>query len=118
MHVALGIAGGITLELALVESSCKFIYRIVVDTEGAQFLADIIAAEVLDGDVELVADVAPEGSHHLVVELAALALEHQLVGTAQTAGGYLVGVVALHSDDVGAHEDGLSETVEQKSEDG
>ena len=83
---------------------------------AGQGFANVVAVQLLGWHVELVAHVAPECPHHLVVEFALLALEHQLVGKAQTLGGYLASPVGALLHDVGILDGTAAEHDEQYHE--
>ena len=116
VHVAGGIAWRITLELALIQSRGKLLYCCIIHEVATQGFTDVVAVELLGWHIELVAHVAPECSHHLIVELALLALEHQLVGKAQTLGGYLARPVGTLLHDVGILDGTAAEHDEQYHE--
>ena len=117
VHIAGRIAWSITLELALIESGSKLLYCNIVHIVGDEFLTDILTRELLYRHVQLVAHISPEGTHHLIIELALLALQHQLVGHAQTLGGYLARLVGALLHDVGIL-DGSAVEYHQQHEEG
>ena len=102
VHVAGGIAWRITLELALIESGSKLLYCNIVHIVGEEFLTDILTRELLYRHVQLVAHISPEGTHHLIVELALLALQHQLV--ARLVGALLHDIGILDGSAVEYHQ--------------
>ena len=73
--------------------------------------------ELLDGDIQLVADITPEGAQYLVVELAWLVLGHELSCLLQSLGGHLVGLLATHLRHVGIIDGALTEDDEERDED-
>ena len=66
-----------------------------------ELLADILARELFDRHVQLVAYKTPEGTQHFVVEIALLAGSHQLSSLLQTLGSHLVGLTGTLLHDIG-----------------
>ena len=72
--------------------------------------------QLLDGNVQLVADIAPEGAQHLVVELRRLVGSHQTRRFLQALRGHLVGFTGTLLHDVGVLDGPLAEDDEQRDE--
>ena len=115
-HVTLGIARGVTFELALVKGSNELMDGGFVNIAAGELLTDIVTCELLYRHVQLVADISPQGTQHLVVELAGTTGLHQLVSLLQTLHSYLVGFLATHLADVGIVDGTLTEDDKQRDE--
>ena len=72
--------------------------------------------ELFDRDVEFVANITPEGTKHLIVELTRLVVGHQLRGLLQAFCGHLVGLTCTTFGDVGILDGTLTEDDEQRDE--
>ena len=72
--------------------------------------------KLFNRDVEFVAHITPEGTQHLVVELARLVVGHQLRSLLQTLRGHFVGLACTTLGDVGILNGTLAEDDEQRDE--
>ena len=117
IHITLRIAGCIALELTLVESAHKLTDGRLLDLALGKTLTDIVVRELLDRDVEFVAHISPEGSQHLVVELAGLVVGHQTGSLLESLGSHLVGLLATLFDDIRILDGPLTEDNEERDKD-
>ena len=117
VHVTLRIAGGIAFELTLVDSLDERHRRRLVHLTFQQLLRDILARQLLDGHIQLVAHIAPQGTQRLVVELIGTVVLHQAGGFLQSAGSHLIGHLATRLHQVGILDGSLTEDDKQRHED-
>ena len=68
-----------------------------------------LARQLLYRHVQAVANIAPKSSQHLIVELALIALEHELISLLQALCSYLVGTLALCAYHIGIGDGTLAE---------
>ena len=79
-------------------------------------LADVLTGELFDRHVELVTNVAPKRTKHLVVEFVLLAASHQFCGFLQSFGGHLVSLAGTLFHDIGILDGSLTEDDEERDE--
>ena len=116
IHISCSIAGSIAGELALVQGSDKLLDGGVRDVVRRQLLTDIVARQLFDGHRQPVAHIAPEGTQHLVVELALFAVVHQAGGFLQSLRGHLAGFSGTLLHHVGILDGATAEDDEQGHE--
>ncbi len=116
VHISCRIARSIASIFALVDGADELRYRLFVNIMFVETLRDIVARELADGDVKLVADISPEGAEHLVVELAVVVLAHQFVGLAETFCCHLVSLLGAQLHDVGILDSTFAEHYQQHYE--
>ena len=117
IHITLRIAWGITFKLTLIEGTHKLTDGLLVDLSFRQALADVVMRELFHRDSQFVAHIAPEGTEHLVVELARLVVCHQARSLLQALGSHLVGPFATLLGDIGILDGPLAEDHEEGNKD-
>ena len=78
----------------------------------SQLISDIVVRQLGDGDIQLIAHVAPECAQYLVVELSLLTGHHELVRSTESFIGYL----SAHLHDVGILDGTTAEDDHQGNE--
>ena len=118
IHITTGITWSITGILTLVKGSDKLVDGIRIHATLRKSQTDILTRELGDRHIELVAHISPEGTQHLIIELALLACLQQLVSLTQTTDSDLVGTLATHLPDIGILYRTMAEDDEEGDEDG
>ena len=77
------------------------LYHLVADLMTGELLTDVFTRELFDGHIELIAHIAPEGTHDLVVEGCRLSALHQFICLLQALHGYLVCTSGTLFHDIG-----------------
>ena len=113
VHISLRVTRSVAFELALVDSTDKLVDNLLTDTTGRQPVGNILTRQLLDRDVQFVADITPEGTEYLVVERRWLVLLHQARGFLQSLRSHLVGTSGTLADDICILDGALTEDDEQ-----